>query len=354
MTRERWQLLNEIFQSALDEPVESRERYLAKACAGDLGLQLRIKDMLRDHLSSSGILDRSPLDRSLWSAALPALTFQPGQLVAGRYEIVRFIAKGGMGEVYEAKDLELNDRVALKTLLPEISAIERMVLRFKREIQLSRKIAHPNVCRIFDITRHGESVCLTMELLTGETLMQALERDGPMQPDHALPVLTQIADGLEAAHRAGVVHRDLKASNIMLTPGMDGGMRAVVTDFGLARRVNSEAGEGRITETGKLLGTWDYMAPELLDGSQPSISSDIYSLGIVAYVVMTGNRPFPGDSPIEAIIRRSREPVPPPSSLAPLLPPHWDDAILRCLATDPARRFQRAAEFGTALINWDE
>jgi serine/threonine protein kinase len=319
-------------------------------------MQLRVKDMLRDHDKATGLLDTTP-----WRPKALAFNFQPGQVVADRYEIVRLVGKGGMGEVYEAKDLDLNERVAIKTLLPEIAALEPMVLRFKREIQLSRRIAHPNVCRIFDITRHPagvpaamQTLCLTMEMLAGETLLQTLERDGEMLPARALPILTQVADALEAAHRAGVVHRDLKASNVMLVPAYDGGVRAVVTDFGLARRLNNDENDHRITETGKLLGTWDYMAPELLEGHQPSPASDIYSLGILSYVVITGNHPFPESSPIDAIIRRSKEPVPAPSTLVDGLEPHWDKAILGCLEPDPARRFQRGAEFATALINWKE
>jgi serine/threonine protein kinase len=265
-----------------------------------------------------------------------------------------------MGEVYQAKDLEFNDPVALKTLLPEIAAVEQMVLRFKREIQLSRKIAHPNVCKMFDITRHppGEpsptqTICLTMEFLPGETVQQAMEATPVMPPARALRILTQVADALEAAHGAGVVHRDLKASNIMLVPSIAGTVRAVVMDFGLARRVHPDESEGRLTESGKILGTWDYMAPELLEGGHPSPASDIYALGILAYVMVTGKRPFPGDSPISAVIRRSREPIPPPSSLVEL-PAHWDQAILTCLAVDPAQRYERASLFGTALINWKE
>jgi serine/threonine protein kinase len=234
-----------------------------------------------------------------------------------------------------------------------------MVLRFKREIQLSRKIAHPNVCKMFDITRHppadpagAETICLTMEYLPGETLHKALETTPVMHPQRALRVLTQVADALEAAHSAGVVHRDLKTSNIMLVPGMNETVRAVVMDFGLARRVHPNESEGRLTETGKILGTWDYMAPELLDGGQPSPASDIYALGILAYVMVTGKRPFPRDSPISAVIRRSKEPIPPPSSLAPGLPPHWDQAILGCLKVRPVERYQRASLFATDLINW--
>jgi serine/threonine protein kinase len=354
LTPEKWRNLNEIFQQALDQPMATREAFLAHACGGDLSLKARISSMLRDHSKSGGLLDKHP-----WEQAERALCFSPGQVVADRYEIVRFIAKGGMGEVYEAKDLDLGDRVAIKTLLPEIAAMEKMVLRFKREIQLTRKIAHPNVCKMFDITRHppgtrspSQTVCLTMEYLPGETLQQALEGTPVMPAKRALRILAQVADALEAAHVAGVVHRDLKASNIMLVPAPDGMSRAVVMDFGLARRVTPDESDGRLTQTGKLLGTWDYMAPEILDGADPSIASDIYALGILAYVMVTGGRPFPGDSPIAAVIRRAKEKVPPPSSLVSDLPPNWDVAILGCLSADPAQRFQRASAFAAALINW--
>jgi serine/threonine protein kinase len=356
LTPQKWRDLNEIFQQALEQPAATREAFLNHKCAGDSALKLRISEMLRAHSLPSGLLDTPP-----WGKTDHSLSFRPGQIVADRYEIVRFVAKGGMGEVYEAKDLDLNDQVALKTLLPEIAAIEQMVLRFKREIQLSRKIAHPNVCKMFDITRHPsgapsptQTICLTMEFLPGETLQQALAGASPMPAQRALPILTQVADALEAAHLAGVVHRDLKASNIMLVPGFHAATRAVVMDFGLARRVHPNEGEGRLTETGKLLGTWDYMAPEVLDGEAPSPASDIYALGILAYVMITGDRPFPEDSPIGAVIRRQREAVPPPSSLVPGLEAHWDRAILGCLAADPGKRFRRAAEFATALINWQE
>jgi serine/threonine protein kinase len=350
LTPEKWRNLNEIFQQALDQPMATREAFLAHACGGDLSLRARISSMLRDHSKSGGLLDKHP-----WDQAERALCFSPGQVVADRYEIVRFIAKGGMGEVYEAKDLDLGDRVAIKTLLPEIAALEQMVLRFKREIQLTRKIAHPNVCKMFDITRHppgtrslSQTVCLTMEYLPGETLQQALEATPVMPPKRALRILAQVADALEAAHLAGVVHRDLKASNIMLVPTPDGMSRAVVMDFGLA----PDESDGRLTQTGKLLGTWDYMAPEILDGGHPSIASDIYALGVLAYVMVTGGRPFPGDSPIAAVIRRAKEQVPPPSSLVSDLPANWDVAILGCLSSDPAQRFQRASAFAAALINW--
>ena len=358
MTPEKWRTLNEIFQLAVEQPSATRDAFLTHACAGDATLKRRIEDMLRDNSRPGGLLDTPPWQQASLDPA-KTLCFQPGQVVAGRYEIVRFIAKGGMGEVYEARDLEFNDPVALKTLLPQIASVEEMVLRFKREIRLSRKIAHPNVCKMFDITRHpqgepspSQTICLTMEFLPGETLLQALQSAPIMPPPRALRILTQVADALEAAHQAGVVHRDLKTSNIMLVPAMDGATRAVVMDFGLARGVTPDERDGRLTQTGKILGTWDYMAPEMLDGGHPSPASDIYALGILAYVMVTGERPFPGESPLSAVIRRSRERVPPPCSVVPGLPPHWDEAILGCLEVDPARRYLRPSLFSSALINW--
>jgi len=162
--------------------------------------------------------------------------FTAGDMIAQRYRVARFIARGGMGEVYEADDLELRERVALKTVRPEVAGDTLAVERFKREIQLARKVTHPNVCRIFDASHHrpdGDAssgvIFLTMELLVGETLAERLRRKGPLQPAEALPIARQVADALHAAHQAGIVHRDLKPGNVMLVEGR-GSLRAVVTD----------------------------------------------------------------------------------------------------------------------------
>ncbi|MFP5287936.1 MAG: protein kinase domain-containing protein, partial [Thermoanaerobaculia bacterium] len=160
--------------------------------------------------------------------------FAPGERIAGRYRVIRFLARGGMGEVYEVEDQELRERVALKTVRGDVSRDQLAIERFRREIQLARKVTHPNVCRIFDVSFHGGLIFLTMELLEGETLAQRLRRAGPMSTEEALPVARQIAWALHAAHQAGIIHRDLKPGNVVLTESK-GTTRAVVTDFGLAR-----------------------------------------------------------------------------------------------------------------------
>jgi len=308
-----------------------------------------VRRMLDEHVRE-GFLDRRP-----WapSASAPPV-FAAGQIVSGRYRIIRFLSRGGMGEVYEAEDLELKERVALKTLLPEIAADGRMINRFKQEIQLSRKISHRNVCRVFDLARHPADSSsleivffLTMEFLAGETLSAKLEREARLSPDAALPLLEQMAEALDAAHRAGVIHRDFKPSNVMLVPCAEG-LRAVVTDFGLARSF-VPTGDTTATQTGTLMGTLDYMAPELLSGGAASIASDVYALGTVAYKMVTGALPFASGTPLAGAILRSKAAAPSPRSLAPDLDIAWEHAILRALDADPTRRFSRASHFLQAI-----
>ena len=203
-------------------------------------------------------------------------TFSPGEMIAGRYRMVRLIGQGGMGDVYEAEDMELHECVALKTVRPEIAQDARSLERFKREIQLSRRITHPNVCRIFDLGYHrlaagGEMTFLTMELLAGDTLSGRLRRVGRMTPAEALPLVTQMAAALDAAHEAGIVHRDFKPGNVMLVPvkGSEAESRAVVTDFGLARRTAAaESFVASLSVAGEVMGTPAYMAPEQVEGKE--------------------------------------------------------------------------------------
>ncbi|HEX3126746.1 MAG TPA: tetratricopeptide repeat protein, partial [Thermoanaerobaculia bacterium] len=276
--------------------------------------------------------------------------FSPGEMIGARYRVVRFIARGGMGEVYEVEDLELRGKVALKTVRAEVARDETTIERFRREIQLARKVTHPNVCRIFDVAFHDGLIFLTMELLEGETLGQRLRRAGKMTTGEALPVARQMAEALQAAHQAGIIHRDLKPGNVVLTEGR-GGLRAVVTDFGLARL---EAGEEapqtpNLTVQAGVVGTPAYLAPEQVEGKEITSAVDVYALGVVLYEMVTGVVPFTGETAIAVAIKRLREAPPSPRIHVNDLDRRWESAILKCLEKEPTDRFASAPEAIQAL-----
>jgi serine/threonine protein kinase len=283
--------------------------------------------------------------------------FSPGDLVgAGRYRVVRAIGSGGTGDVYEVLDTALGGAVALKTLKPAVAGNAVQLERFRREIQSARKVTHPNVCRIFDMGVHAgagggrERFFLTMELLAGPSLAQRLEAGPAFSTAEAFPVVAQIADGLEAAHAAGVIHRDLKPGNVMLLPATPDGptARAVITDFGIA--LSDAQGDIRLTQSGEIVGTPEYMAPEQAELGPGTPATDIYALGLIVYEMLTLRRPFDaGATPLETVLKRRREP---PRSLRELLPaidPAWEATIARCLERLPERRFQSAPEVVAAL-----
>jgi tetratricopeptide (TPR) repeat protein len=286
--------------------------------------------------------------------------FAAGEVLAERFRVIRFLAHGGMGEVYEAEDLVLQVPVALKTLRPEIAADKQVIERFRREILLARQVTHPNVCRIFDVFHHrsrqagddppAENLLLVMELLRGETLAARLRRQGRMSTAEALPIVAQMATALAAAHRAGVVHRDFKSGNVMLVQAERGAVRAVVTDFGLARALDAvESSASSLTGSGGLVGTSAYMAPEQVEGADVTPAADIYALGVVIYEMVTGAKPFSGASPLTTALKKLNEPSPSPRTLVPDLDPVWEAAILRCLRRHPADRFGRVDEVANAL-----
>ena len=287
-------------------------------------------------------------------------TFRAGDLLCDRFRVVRFIARGGMGELYEAEDLTLGERVALKTIRSEIAVHQRANQRFRREVQLARKVTHPNICRIFDLFEHrppegtaGAVSFVTMELLQGETLSQYLRKHGPLSVEDARPIVQQMAAALSAAHAADVIHRDFKTNNVMLLDaGPSRPPRVVVTDFGLAHLVGeaSAIADSGITVTGDVPGTPEYMSPEQIEGGVLTPASDIYALGIVIYEMVTGQRPFAADTPIASVLQRVVGPTPrSPRALKPDLPAEWDRAIMRCLARYPDGRFRDAADVASAL-----
>jgi tetratricopeptide (TPR) repeat protein/TolB-like protein len=258
-----------------------------------------------------------------------------------------------MGEVYEVEDGELGGRVALKTLRG--GPIDAVALeRFRREILLGRKVTHPAVCRVFDVgyQDRAEGVRLafvTMELLRGQPLSRRLER-GALTPVEALPLIEQLASGLDAAHRAGIVHRDLKSDNIMLVPdaGVAGGQRAVIMDFGLARPAQPDH-QPQVTQVGEIIGSPHYMAPEQVTGGTVGPAADVFAFGVVIYEMLTGRLPFEGNSFAEVAYRRVAERPIPPRRHLPSLERRWEAVILHCLERDPAQRLASAGQVYAAL-----
>lgn len=282
-----------------------------------------------------------------------------GEVLLDRYEVVRLIGRGGMGEVYEAKDLETPRQVALKTVLSKLLGSVKVVARFEREIELSQRISHPNVLHIhevFDLPPRQEetdfpqvtSPCMVMEYLEGETLADRLGDGHRVPPDEARGLVIQMAHALAAAHKAGVIHRDLKPDNIFLVPEGGGRTRVVLTDFGVARP-NSPEQEESFTATDVIVGTPTYMAPEQLELEEALPASDIYTLGLVIYEMLTGRFPFEGETAIQVVFMRVQEDPVPPKKYMPDLDETWDNLILSCLERDPKARLSDAEDIVAIL-----
>jgi tetratricopeptide (TPR) repeat protein len=266
-----------------------------------------------------------------------------GDVVAGRYVVLGFLAAGGMGEVYRVFDEQLCEAVALKTIKGRSGADLGVRAQFRREVQLARKVTHPNVCRIFDLGWHRSLPFFTMELLAGRSLAVRLAETGRLTPAEALPIVAQVVAALDAVHARGLVHADVKPSNIVLVPWQDGmPPRAVLADLGLARAVAHAPSD--------LVGSPAYMAPEQVEaGRSLTPETDVYALGVVLYQMITGALPFVAETATATRqLRLLRAPVP-PRDLVPGCDPAWDRVILRCLATDPAERFSTAGEVLRAL-----
>jgi serine/threonine protein kinase len=281
--------------------------------------------------------------------------FQPGTLVGNRYLIRNFLARGGMGEVYEAFDRELSERVALKTVTSTACDNPRAVRRLKAEVQLSRRVGHPNVCRIYDLGSHALSGSfaqihfLTMQFVEGETLGQRIRLAGAIPIPETQKLARALLLGLEAAHQAGILHRDFKSDNVMLRAEADGESTPVILDFGLARALDHDSQKGASTSN-PVVGTFGYIAPEQLEGKALTPASDLYAFGVVWFEMLTGELPFPmGSSPVACALERVRRPAPAPSSVNPEVPAALDAIVLRCLRRAPGERFQSAREVLLAL-----
>jgi eukaryotic-like serine/threonine-protein kinase len=285
----------------------------------------------------------------------PGETFIPGELVAGRFRILRFLGQGGMAQVFEAEDLELGQDVAIKVVRPELAASRDARELLRREVLLARRVTHPNVCRIFDVFQHAapapvaaegngaavpSTLVLVMELLRGETLAQRLARGGPLRPAEALPIIRQLAEALHAAHRSQVTHGDFKSGNVILEPSV-AGPRAVVTDFGLAQH--------SAAATRCVGGTTAYMAPEQLLGGQVTPASDLYALGVVIHEMVVGRRPAPGRQAGVVRGEASGERYPREAEALNRLPSRWREVVESCLARLPGGRPASALEVARSL-----
>lgn len=341
MTPSHWRNVKEITADALELPAGERAVFLAGICGEDTRLREEVEKLIALD-ESQGLLDQA-VHGGLGAPSLPERA-----LLGGRFRILHLIARGGMGEVYRAEDLEFGEEVALKVISREIAGRAGIVDRFRREVQRARRVTHPNVCRIHDLYSHtdgNDTVLLffTMQLVEGPTLAELL-RTRPLPTRDGMALLVELMAGLEAAHDAGLAHCDLKPSNVMVVENESGGRRAIVTDFGLARALQSENDTGA-AQSLFVGGAPAYMAPEALFGGV-GIRSDIYAFGLIAYETLTGRHPL-GRKPAWEVAQDFR--VTPPRQINPEIPMEWEGAILRCIERDPVARFDSLREMRAAL-----
>ncbi|MDO8597596.1 MAG: serine/threonine-protein kinase [Sulfuricaulis sp.] len=261
-------------------------------------------------------------------------------ILATRYEVLESLGEGGMGLVYRVRDRETTEILALKLLRPEIARDPAMMVRFKDEIRLARRITHKNVSRIYDFNRVDDLVYITMEYVDGESLRAYLKRAGKLSPERVIDLARQIAAGLGEAHAQGVVHRDLKPENVILA--RDGLVKLM--DFGIARALG-----GNTTTAQTVIGTPGYMAPEQSQGKSVDQRTDLYALGLILYECLTGRRAFAGATPVEVALKQIKERPVPPRQLLSSMSPHLEAIVMRCLEKEPSRRFASAAELQRAL-----
>ncbi len=357
MDRQRFARAKALYLAVADLESRARGGYLLEHASDDAELRAEVEAWLAFDAgestadSGAGLSLAAGIEAALGREDDAAPSLSPGERLGDRYRIEAFIDRGGMGEVYRATDQDLDAPVALKVIRRDFAAAPASLQRLKQEVLSARSVTHPNVCRIFDFGRDTERELsfLTMELLPGETLEARLRAEGPLTPEDARTLFAQLADALDSAHAAGIVHRDVKSANVMLVPS-PGGVRPVITDFGLAlpRRVAGASDAAPRPSAEPTAGTPAYMSPEQVLGHALGPASDLYSLGVVLYEALTGRRPFDGDTPLEVARARLHETPPVPSRLA-RLDPGWDPVILRLLEREPADRYATARAAFRAL-----
>ncbi|HEV2236068.1 MAG TPA: protein kinase, partial [Ktedonobacterales bacterium] len=270
------------------------------------------------------------------------------EILGDRYEMQDAIGRGGMATIYRAVDLRMGRTVAVKILREVYSSDPKFVTRFQREARAASLLQHPNIVQVFDYGQSGESYYIVMEFVDGTDLRRYLKRTGKLSSERAVTIARDVALGLGAAHKRGIVHRDVKPQNIMLN---DADL-VKLTDFGIAS-VYKDAGAERLTTTGMTLGTVQYYAPEQAQGEVVTPAADIYALGIVMYEMLTGRPPFDGDTPVAVAMKHIQEPPEPPTTYNPSIAPGLERIIMRCLEKDPRDRFRDGDALAYALDNLD-
>jgi serine/threonine protein kinase len=329
---ERWQQIEALFARALDCPADARPALLTGACAGDPALRAELERLLSAHERAGGFLEQ--LDTGRAAALVDAVGEEgaPGAAI-GRYRVVRRLARGGMGVVFQAYDERLDRPVALKLLPPHLSADDAAGRRFVEEARAASALDHPHIITIYEVGETAdERLFLAMAYYEGETLRERIAR-GPLPVSEAVCLALQVADGLAAAHRKRIVHRDIKPENLLVTA--DGAVK--ILDFGLAKM----AGQA-LTRTGATLGTVAYMSPEQTRGAPVDHRTDLWSLGVVLYEMLAGVRPFGGEAE-QALVYGIRHDEPPPlREVRPEVPPELARVVHRCLVKDPDERYPNA------------
>jgi len=350
---DRWHRIEEIFQKAVQRDRADREAFVRDACGSDPELRREVWSLVANDDDASD-------DQVPWAAAVAVQlmtarrSLEPGTEF-GPYRIEGFLAAGGMGEVYRARDTRLDRIVAIKVLPAELASDRQFRERFDREARVISQLDHPHICRLYDLgeqnasTTAGQAVAyLVMQYLEGETLEQRLKR-GAVPLPQALQYAVQMADALATAHRAGIVHRDLKPGNIMLTR-----TGATLLDFGLAKAVGPVSAAANLstlpttpsglTAQGTILGTFQYLTPEQLTGREADARTDIFALGAVMYETLSGRKAFAADSHAGLIAAILKDDPPALSIVQPLVSPLVDHVVRRCLAKDPEERWQAASD----------
>ena len=339
MTPERWQQIERLYHGALAQQSSVRAAFLEEGCRGDEAMRQEIESLLSHEGPANKFMDAPGMAVLAQAVAQDRVGSMIGQQL-GAYQILSLLGAGGMGEVYRAEDTRLDRIVAIKVLREHLSSTPQVRERFEREAKAISSLNHPHICTLHDVGHQNGIDYLVLEYLEGQTLADRLKK-GPFALDQVLQIAVHVADALDTAHRHGVIHRDLKPGNIMLTRA-----GAKVLDFGVAKVGPSATvtqAFSTLTEAGAIIGTVQYMSPEQVQGQEVDARSDIFSFGLVLYEMITGKCAFEGASPASIIAAvLEREPL--------AVEPNGLNRVVRaCLAKDPADRFQNARDLKRAL-----